>query len=343
MPGKISVISFSEHGFRFQESLRPDIEQWAALQDMQTEWYCKDSSGFGVEGYTPVTVPTKEWSANRFEDSDIIVYLCTVAKAVRNFAPSIKGQAEDPAVIAIDQQGKYSVPVLSGKKGEAYEMSLWLEQKSGITAVNSGGIIMEAGFNVEEYAAGNNMVISNSNYAKEITAALDSGEKIGFYTSFPVKGDLPEGMYWAETGPLGIYLSPSYKNCYFGHTLWLIPRCMELGISIENDLTPKDIEIFMNDTLKTMNLYPESISRVNAVDGVYTPVIEAICAANDYPVTVVSQEALARYRDAFPGKNDAEYAALVSGDARIVSVMSSVSGITIAVALKKTYVTFNKD
>ena len=187
MPGKISVISFSELGYKFQDSLRADINQWAALQDMETVWYCKDKSGFGVEGYVPVMIPTKEWSANRFEDSDIIVYLCTVAKAVRNFAPSMKGQTADPAVLAIDQQGRYSIPVLSGKKGEAYELSMWLEQKSGITAVNSGGIIQDAGFSVEKFAEDNNMVISNASYAKEITAALDSGEKIGFYTIFPVK------------------------------------------------------------------------------------------------------------------------------------------------------------
>jgi len=341
MSGKISVISFSEHGFKFQESIRPDIEQWAALQDMEAEWYCKDSSGFGVEGYIPVIVPTKEWSANRFEDSDIIVYLCTVAKAVRNFAPSLKGQDVDPAVLAIDLQGKYCVPVLSGKKGEAYEMSLWLEQKSCITAVYSGGTVFESGFNTEEFAEKNNMEISNTSYAKEITAAMDSGEKIAFYTSFPVKGDIPEGMYWAETGPLGIYLSPSYKNCYFEHTLWLIPRCIELGISIEKDMTPKDIELFINETLKTLYLYPESIAQVNIVDGPYKAAAGAVCDMNYYPSAVLSKEEIGKIKAAFPEKEDAECAAIIGGDARMISVMSSENGMTVAVALKKTYVTFN--
>ena len=87
MANKISVISFSEIGFKYQKTLKTDIEQWAALHEMETAWYCKDKSGFWEEGFIPVIGPTKEWAADRFEDSSIIVFFSTVAKAVRNFAP----------------------------------------------------------------------------------------------------------------------------------------------------------------------------------------------------------------------------------------------------------------
>ncbi len=340
MSGTISVISFSESGFKFQESLKADICQWAALQEMQTEWYCKDKSGFGTEGTTPVTVPTKEWSANRFEDSDIIIYFCTVAKAVRNFAPSMKGQLNDPAVLAIDQLGRYSIPILSGKKGEAYELSLWLEEKSGITAVNSGRSVSEHSFSIAEFARKNDLVISNDSYAKEISAALDSGEKIGFYTEFPVKGDLPEGMDWAEKGPLGINLGPSYHTAFFVHTLWLIPRCLEIGIELSGEQTSRDIDLALTELLKNLSIYPESIASVHAPESETLPVLENYCSLMEYPLHVHHLSELDELKTVFPSMEYYECAALKSGDSRIIARISTDQGIRIAVAQKKIYVDF---
>ena len=340
MGNRISAISFSEHGFKFQDSLRKDIEQWAALQDMETYWYCKDKIGFGVEGYIPVMGPTKEWAADRFEDSDIIIFFCTVAKAVRNFAPSMKGHITDPAVLAIDQQGRFSIPVLSGKKGEAYELSLWLKEKAGITAVNSGEEGVEYGFSVEKYAERNNMVISNASYAKEITAALDSGEKICFYTNLPVKGDLPEGFDWAQKGPLGINLSPSYRNAYFEHTLWLIPKCVEIGISIDETVVPRDIENELSDLLKELSIYPESICSINAVESENLLPLQALCESNDYNYSICPQEEIETLRNAFPGKELFELAAVKSGNATLIGSSSTGKGISIAAALKRVYLEF---
>ena len=341
MSGKISIISFSEAGFRFQDSLRADIRQWAALQEMETEWYCKDKAGFGVEGYIPVMVPTKEWSANRFEDSDIIVYISTVAKAVRNFAPSMKGQSADPAVLAIDQLGRCSVPILSGKQGEAYELSLWLWHKSGIMAVNSGGPVPEAAFSITKFAEDHDLTVSNYNYAKEITAALDAGEKIGFYTSFPVKGELPEGIDWAEKGPLGIYLSPSYHNAYFVHTLWLIPKCLEIGINLTKDgITPRDIDQSLSELLKTLSVYPESICSINAVKQDDMASLIILCGMHGFELKTYEKSELDELKDAIEGIDYYECAALRSGDSQIIARDSSPSGIQIAVALKKIYVDF---
>lgn len=341
MSGKISVISFSEQGFKFQKSLRADINQWAALQEMETEWYCKDKSGYGADGYIPVMMPTREWSAARFEDSDIIVYICTVAKAVRNFGPAMKGQSEDPAVVAIDQLGKYCIPVLPGRKGEAYELSSWLDDKSGLTTVNSGGSVPESAFSIDRFAMENDLTISNANYVKEITAAMDSGEKIGFYTSFPVKGDLPEGLDWAEKGPLGIYLSPSYHNAYFVHTLWLIPKCLEVGITVTNtDATPRDIGNVLNDLLKKLSVYPESISEINYVGEDDTAAVRIFCGSNGFKLNLCKEEDLSELRSGMPHLETFECAALLDGESQIISKESTENGIQIALAMKKIYVDF---
>ena len=340
MANIISVISFSEIGFKYQKQLKGDIEQWAALHEMETAWYCKDKSGFWEEGFTPVMGPTKEWAADRFEDSRIIVFFCTVAKAVRNFAPSIKGQSKDPAVVAIDQLGNYSIPILSGKKGEAYELCTWLEQKSGITAVNSGAGEDENVFSVDKFAEKNNMILSNESYAREINAAIRSGEKIGFNTTFPLKGELPEGLDWSEKGPLGINLSFSYHNAYYEHTLWVIPKCIEIGLCIHGDVTAKDLMMVMDNMLRGLSIYTESICSINAVECERIGLAEILCSNYGCTLNVYSEEDLQPIKDAFPEKEYYECAALKSGEAKILTRISSDKGVDVAVALKKIYIDF---
>ena len=69
------------------------------------------------------------------------------------------------------------------------------------------------------------MIISNMTYAKEVSAALLAGDQVGFYTHFPVKGELPEGLVWsaefyrdqdqertAEETSLGITSAPPIRG-----------------------------------------------------------------------------------------------------------------------------------
>ena len=52
-----------------------------------------------------------------FVSCDLLVFIMASGIAVRKIAPLVQSKASDPAVLVLDQQGKYVISLLSGHLG----------------------------------------------------------------------------------------------------------------------------------------------------------------------------------------------------------------------------------
>ena len=59
------------------------------------------------------------WTADAFANADALVYVGAAGIAVRAVAPYAGNKASDPAVVAVDECGRFAVPLLSGHLGGA--------------------------------------------------------------------------------------------------------------------------------------------------------------------------------------------------------------------------------
>ena len=203
---KISGICFTQSGRKLAERVNALLlnDTWDEL--ITTEWYCKGRR-FQKDGsmFDLVTESMHEWSGRRFMDSDVIIFIGATGIAVRGIAPHVRDKRYDPAVIVIDEQGKFCIALLSGHIGGANDMVRRISAKLGSVPVITTATDVNDLFAVDEFATKNDMTISSMTYAKEVSAALLSGDPVGFWTNFQVDIDF-------EKEPLGT--GKDGKNVY---------------------------------------------------------------------------------------------------------------------------------
>ena len=109
-------------------------------------------------------------------------------------SPFVKDKKTDPAVIVIDELGRFVIPLLSGHIGGANELSKKISKFTNSIEVITTATDINNKFAVDVFAKNNNLYISNMTIAKEISSKILEGEKIGFLSDFNFKGNIPSEL-----------------------------------------------------------------------------------------------------------------------------------------------------
>lgn len=82
--------------------------------------------------------PFQDRVRERFQSGCRLILLCAVGIAVRTLAPVLRDKYHDPAVVVLDEHGRFVVPILSGHEGGANEWARQIAEFLGAQAVITG-------------------------------------------------------------------------------------------------------------------------------------------------------------------------------------------------------------
>ena len=174
--------------------------------------------------------PLKQVVKEAFQEKEAILFVGAAGIAVRLIAPWVQDKLKDPAVLVIDEQGRYAIPILSGHVGGCNELAEAAAQILGAEPVITTATDLRQAFAVDVFAAENELVISDRELAKQISAVELRGEKIGFFSDYPVDGIVPAEITPGVWQKENIYVTLKQGGCPKNAPASLVRRDMVIGL-----------------------------------------------------------------------------------------------------------------
>ena len=298
--------------------------------------------------YRKILSPSLPFYRDRFLNSDLLIFVGSCGIAVRVIAPHLKSKETDPAVLCVDDLGKYVIPILSGHIGGANDYAKNLSAAIHAQAIITTATDIHSRFSVDSWAAKNRYIIDNMSIAKDISAAILE-QDIPFFSNLSVSAPMPNGLCIDDHGKLGIFFGWE-KQQPFDKTLRIIPKCLHLGIGCRKGTDEQTIRNAVEGTLAANNIDPRAVKCAASVDlKADEPGLLGYCISAGLPFRCYSAEKLQN----IPGKfshsdfvlsvtgvdNVCERAAMMNADRLIVSKTVH-EGVTIAVATEIKEVNF---
>lgn len=281
-------ISFTEVGARTAQRAA------ALLPDFLTERYARtvDPSLSGTQ--------LTRFAQQAMVDCDLIVFVSAAGIAVRAVAPYLTGKAFDPAVVVIDEAGRFVIPILSGHLGGANELAQRLADGLGAQAVITTATDGRAAFAVDTWAAAHDCIVVDPQNIKYVSGALLRGEPVGLRSDFPVDGRLPAQVTLDGTPESGFCIGFDTKAVPFAHTLHLVPRVVHLGIGCRRGTDAQTIEQAVQAALDAAGVPWEAICGIASIDIKQNePGLLRFCENHSLTLIVFSAETLQSVRGDF--------------------------------------------
>jgi len=266
---KVLMIACSRCAYQLMQDLK---QKWIKNEpDMDIDCRVKCSSLPGLSMEQSISECVAEW----FDKTDAIVFFSAAGIAVRSIAPYLKHKSEDPAVVVVDETGKFSISLLSGHMGGANELAERIACMLDAVPVITTATDQEDRFAVDDFARKHGLAVTDWKLAKEISVAVLEGEQIGFLVDESCRSFMGEALF-NELPPEVQYGKPEKKGILISHlqavkppfsdTLLLVPRLFVVGIGCRRDTEEDKIAYAVSQCLLEENIRPEAVYAVASID-----------------------------------------------------------------------------
>lgn len=264
----ISLICFSLTGQETSEKLEQSLKaEGHTLRLAKKSRYLEDS----------IREDLKAWTKEQFTWAHAIVFVGACGIAVRSIAPFVQSKKTDPAVLVVDECGKYVISLLSGHLGGANALSTMIAEKLSAVPVITTATDLHGRFAVDVFAKKNHCEIFPMSEAKEVSAALLAGEEVGIYTEFPYEGELPKGLILCqsdgkpvcqkEAAPsIGISVTVHKERRPFLHTVFVVPSLVAIGVGCKKGKEKEALQQAVKSCIQETGVFPEAVHCLASID-----------------------------------------------------------------------------
>lgn len=253
----ISVISLTENGRHISLKIAECLKNHKVVRYCFYKHSDENSETF---------IKLSKLAESIFDSSEAIIFICACGIAVRITAPHICSKLNDPAVIVIDDCGKYVIPILSGHIGGANALAKHLANVINMQAIITTATDIGGYFSPDSFAAANNLiVVSDYTIAKHIASTVLEGEKIGLISEYKCL-NIPKDIVCNERQRYTIYIGQDNIIKPFSNTFNLVPKNIAIGIGCKKGVCSEAIESAVRAAFKNKNIMFDRICGAATID-----------------------------------------------------------------------------
>ncbi len=333
---KISIISFTRSGRMLAGRLAKEL---AETDKMEIQLYTKYRGYLDEEKQREsvlfVEGSVGEWAKAQLQEKNATLFIGACGIAVRAVAPYLTDKLHDPAVLVMDEKGRYVIPILSGHMGGANGLAEFLAGRTGAqpvitTATDIGGM-----FAVDLFAKRNGLSIINREGIAAVSAKVLAGEKITLSIERGhIKGyaSIPEEVKVVEYPPereaecpideaadisrkedsadvavtsrreKAADVAVTSRRGNLGALLVLRPKEYVIGLGCKKGKQVQEIESFISEKLKKLGILPEEIWALASITlKKEEPGILAWCRKTNIPFFTYTPQELMETEGEFTG------------------------------------------
>ena len=289
--------------------------------------------------------PLADWTAESFISCEALIFVGAVGIAVRSIAPHIRSKASDPAVICVDENGHFVVPILSGHLGGANALAKQIAALTGGEAVITTATDLNGLFAVDLWAKAQDMAVLQPERIKTVSAKLLRGETITADCPRPIAGEAPEFVRLGRDADVIV----SYRRLESG-ALQLVPRVLTLGVGCRRGTEAEALEAVFRQFCAERGIVPEAIECACSIDLKQNEAgLLAFCGSHGWPLRYYSAQELRSTAGDFTASafveatagvdNVCERSAVLASGGELIEKKYARNGVTFALA--ECYVNYN--
>ena len=255
---KLACLSFTERGYELGERL---------IKIPNTLYRIDHFSNSRIPG------GIKGLLNNHWDDFDGFIFISATGIAVRMIHPFIKSKLNDPAIIVIDDFGKYAISLLSGHIGGANKVVEWIGESIGSTPVITTASDNRGIESIDIFAQNNNYYMEDLDSVTQITAMMVNGRRIGIYTEDEEiinydnieRIDDLESMDLSLDGAIIVSSKHDIGEIKIPHTV-LRPKCINIGLGCRKGVETDTVIQAIKASLLDKNISYHSIKAMGTVE-----------------------------------------------------------------------------
>lgn len=291
------------------------------------------------------------WTQGHFQSAGVLLFIGAAGIAVRAIAPHVRDKTADPAVIVMDELGRFVIPILSGHLGGANRYAEEFAGAIGALSVITTATDLNNVFAVDVWAKQQGLLIANPECIKLISSRILCGESIRIKSLFPIEGAFPGNVVAAKED---YDILVTYRTGGRADALKLIAPAVTLGIGCKKGVPAEVIEHAFELTLKKAGCHPLAVCGVASIDikkeekGILQFCSRHGLAFHTFSAAQLSEAEGSFSSSAFVQKttgvdNVCERAAVLAGKGRLLTKKDAGNGVTMALAISEPVLRFKEE